>query len=76
MAVFMLNSSSTFLISFNKWVKPLISCFILKGFLKTSPLGASIATNEKSAETSIPTVGLLKNLDIVYISFKFSLEIE
>ena len=67
---------STFLISFNKWLKPLTSCFILKGFLKTSPLGASIATNEKSAETSIPTVGLLKNLDIVYISFKFNLEIE
>ena len=30
-------------------------------------------TNEKSAETSIPTTGLLKNLDIVYISFKLNL---
>ena len=30
-------------------------------------------SNEKSAETSIPTTGLLKNLDIVYISFKLNL---
>jgi hypothetical protein len=39
-------------------------------------LGASIATNEKSAETSIPTVGLFKNLGIVYISSNFNFEIE
>jgi len=51
-------------------------CSILKDFLWISPLGASIATYEKYAETSIPIVGLLKNLDIVNISFKFNLEIE
>lgn len=60
MPVFMLKFSATFFICFNKWLKPFKSCFILKTFLQISTLGANTATYEKLADTSIPTVGLLK----------------
>ena len=44
---------STFLISFNKLLKIIRLCFILKSFFNTSLLGASIARYEKSPKTSI-----------------------